>query len=170
MWPNGYRGWVTGPQSYTMTYLNGQRSYTEPFACILIPPPVVQQVEGAINAAVTEVCADLASFDPGGIPVGPALGAVIELGTQWYEHASQNPDGSITLCFADHFAGTQAGGIDLTAWPLPGVDGGAWAGAVSGLMRAIQTANSVLMRAQGMENLAPRLELQPAQTPGSPRK
>jgi hypothetical protein len=59
------------------------------------------------------------------------------------------PTRSVTLLFAQHYAGTKAGGVDVTAWPLPGVDPNVWSPAVNGLMAAIQGL-------RGLADAAPR--------------
>ncbi len=72
-----------------------------------------------------------------GVPVvGPALAGFLELAVSWYSVASVEPDGSLNILMAPHFCGTKAGGVDLTAWPLPGIDPGAWGRVVTGLRRA----------------------------------
>jgi hypothetical protein len=63
----------------------------------------------------------------------------MEVGAHWYSAASLNSDGSLTLQFAYHYCGTKAGGIDLTASPVPGVDPKRWFSVVNNLMRGIKS-------------------------------
>jgi hypothetical protein len=142
MLPAGVSVAVSRPTRYTMTYLNGPRTYTEPFAMITCSREYVATVGTAVSSVIGSLNA---------IPVvGQALSAIAGFGAAWYGHASLNPDGSITLLFAQHYAGTKAGGIDVTAWPLPGVDPNVWGHAVQGLMAAIQGA-------RGFADAAPAL-------------
>lgn len=133
-WTRGVSGRVTGPIKYTMNYFNGPFTYRESFAEITCSAGYVNAMGGGVQAVIAGLNA---------IPyVGPALSAIASFGAHWYGNASRNPDGSITFFFAYHYAGTKAGGIDLTAWPIPGVDASHWQGVVNGLITAIRTLNA----------------------------
>lgn len=145
--PIGVRGWVSAPYTYSMTYLNGVYTYTEPFACLDLNQAYVFAAGAALEAAVGQLCSAVTA-----IPyVGPALAGIIELGFHWYASASLNPDGSLTLLFSYHYCGTKAGGIDLTASPLPGVNGEYWDRLVNSMISGIKGLSS-MYRVQSMSD------------------
>ncbi len=129
----GVQGWISAPTTYTMTYLNGQQTYTEPFTCIVGSPEWVATAGATIADVMGKLDAVLAA-----IPViGPAVAGLVSIGSAWYGYASLNPDGSVTLEFASHYVGTKAGGVDVTAWPVPGVPPNTWFGILNDLRSGI---------------------------------
>lgn len=132
-WIPGVSGKVTAPITYTMQYFDGRRTYQEPFALINCSPAYVASVGGQVAAAIGSLNT---------IPVvGNALSFIIGAGASWYGAASLNADGSVTFMFSYHYCGTKAGGVDLTAWPLPGVAPNTWNATVNALISAINAVN-----------------------------
>jgi hypothetical protein len=135
----GMQMWTTPPVTHTITYITGPRTYTEPFVCMQCPSAWVETVGGSIAGVMAELDSVLSA-----IPVvGSAIAGLVNLSTAWYGYASLNSDGSVTLEFAQHYAGTKAGGVDLTAWPVPGVDPNAWAAVLNALRAAAQEFNRI---------------------------
>lgn len=121
---------ASGPSQYTINYLNGPRTYTERFALIRFEAGYVAAAGGSVAGAIHAAAGALAA-----IPVvGAALGGLLELAASWYGAASVDPDGSVTVLLAYHYCGTRAGGVDLTAWPVPGVPSDRWEGVVNGFL------------------------------------
>ena len=132
--PAGVSAHVSAPTTYQMQYVNGTNSYTEQFVVIQFGPAYVAAAGASLAGAVHSVALSLQA-----VPVlGQALGALVELAAAWYGAQSLESDGSVKLELAYHYAGTKAGGVDLTAWPVPGVDYRLWQGMVNGLINGIQ--------------------------------
>lgn len=128
----GVQLWASQPVTYEVSYIDGTRRYTESFAVLSLSREYVASISASVAALVHQVAGAVAT-----IPVaGPALAGFLELAVAWYSGASIEADGSLNILMAPHFCGTKAGGIDLTAWPVPGVDPGAWGHVVAGLRRA----------------------------------
>jgi hypothetical protein len=124
----------SGLTTYTIQYFNGARTYTERFALIRFEPFYVAAAGGSVAAAINAAAGALAT-----IPVvGEALGGLLELAASWYGGASVDADGSLTVQLAYHYCGTKAGGVDLTAQPVPGVNSNQWAGTVNGFLNFAQ--------------------------------
>jgi hypothetical protein len=162
----GVTGWVSQPTTYTMHYLNGNGTYTERFAVIQCDAHYVAAMGGALAPVLHAVSGALAAIPA----VGNVLAGILQFGAKWYGRASLNPDGSCTFEFAYHYAGTKAGGIDLTAVPIPGVNPNFWNGAVDTLMHGISMLNQMSdVAIAAME--APvefAVEVTPVQVEGNP--
>ncbi len=144
----GVTGTISPPTTYTMHYLNGPFTYTERFAVLNVSPAYVATIGGGIEAVIGGIAAAVAA-----IPfVGPALAGIVEFGFHWYASSALNPDGSATFLFAYHFAGTRAGGIDLTASPLPGVPPAAWNALINTLQQGL--SHGPRLNAPGAPGLA----------------
>jgi hypothetical protein len=129
MAPSGISISVSAPTTYQMQYANGSQTYTETFALVRLDQTYVNALGGAIAAAVNAAAAWLATIPA----VGDAVAGFLELAASYYSAESLNPDGSVTVMLADHYCGTKAGGVDLTAWPVPGVNATQWDGVVRGV-------------------------------------
>jgi hypothetical protein len=130
MFPSGVSVSLSGWTTYQMNYLNGARTYNEVFALVRLEQAYVAAAGGAIGAAVNTVAAWLTAV----VPVfGPAIAGLLELAAGYYSVASLNPDGSVTVMLADHYCGTKAGGLDVTATPYPGMRTDTWEGVVRGV-------------------------------------
>lgn len=143
--PAGVSAHVSAPTSYSIGYINGTNTYKEEFVVIQFGSAYVAAAGASIAGAVHSLALSMQA-----IPLlGQALGGLIELAASWYTAQSLEPDGSVKLQLAYHYAGTKAGGVDLTAWPLPGVDYRLWQGMVNGLINGIRQAGSPVR--QGLE-------------------
>jgi len=143
--PAGVSAYVTAPTSYSMQYVNGKNTYKEEFVVIQFGSAYVAAAGASLAGAVHSLALAMQA-----VPlVGQAVGALVELAAGWYASQSLEPDGSVKLELAYHYAGTKAGGADLTAWPLPGVDYRLWQGMVNGLINGIRGAGRPVR--QGIE-------------------
>jgi len=157
----GVRLSATQPCDYEMSYADGTRRYREPFAILGLSAAYVAAVGGGVAAVVHQAAGAVAA-----IPVaGPALAGFLELAVAWYSAASLEPDGSLNVLVAQHYCGTKAGGMDLTAWPIPGVDPGAWQKVVGGMLYVGSSRMDTMLegfdRLQGLSGSVPRDELTP---------
>lgn len=151
--PAGVSASVSAPTKYSMHYVNGTNSYTEEFVVVQFGSAYVASAGASLAGAVHGLALSMQA-----VPlVGQALGAFVELAAAWYASQSLEPDGSVKLELAYHYAGTKAGGADLTAWPLPGVDYRLWQGMVNGLINGIRHAGAPVR--QGIESPAEPVEL-----------
>lgn len=136
----GVRASVTAPYTYEMTYLDGKRTYRDPFLLLRVSKEIVNDVQSVIDEMINSMCSQLESAPPVyGIPVGQILAFAMKAGNYWYKYASRESDGSIVLQFAQHYVGTKAGGVDITAGfgPIGIVDPNAWQRTLNAAMKAV---------------------------------
>ncbi|GAB3428221.1 hypothetical protein NX773_06080 [Massilia solisilvae] len=163
----GVTVWVSAPLKYDMTYFNGRQTYTEQFLCIKCASGYVQVAQGAIDQVVASVAKSLSSLPPVPVagfpvPVGQLLAEALKFVVGYYENASKEADGSVILELAPHYVGTKAGGLDITAWPFPGVDPATWRSVLS-------SARNALTSVQGTMRLADMNYPQPEAHGNTPR-
>ncbi len=141
--PIGISAWVSAPITYQVKYLDFEtRTYTETFACIQCSKEYVEKAGNTLAKALETLTSQIEK-----IPyVGSVLAAIVDFGALWYAYASLNSDGSVTFQFAYHYCGTKAGGIDLTAVPLPGVKPDTWNGIVNNLTSGIRMISGTKIR------------------------
>jgi hypothetical protein len=130
--PDGVSVSVTGPVTYTMyypIYPISPHTFTESFVYVVLDSSYVSAADDAIDGAVDAVAAWLSTLPT----IGDAAAGFLELAARYYTSDSQNPDGSVTVMLAQHYVGTKAGGMDITAVPLPGVNADSWAAVLNGV-------------------------------------
>jgi len=137
----GFTGYVSKPHKYTMSYLNGDQTYTEKFAVLKIEKKHIKDASETIDTIINGVCAALAT---GGTaiagPLGAALGGVANVAFQWLKGKIFNADGSITLYLAYHYIGTESGlAFDPTFWP-GGMEPIVWRGIVDSVLLALNVS------------------------------
>lgn len=138
--PQGLKLSVTPPHTYTMYYADGPQTYNEHFVKLHANKEWANQVTFAYDAIFVTVSGACAT-----IPfVGPALAFAVQIGANWFKNANLNSDGSLDFYAAYHYIGTNVGGIDVTAWPIPGTPPEAWQFAVNGLMQGVRFASPTL--------------------------
>jgi len=160
-WPIGVSARVTPPVKYTVNYFNGPQAYTEPFVLVTCSKEYVIAAGASLEATLAQVSAAVSTI-PG---VGAAIASIVQLGYHWYAGASLNSDGSVNFQFAYHYCGTKAGGIDLTATPLPGVDPRLWFGIVNGLIRGLKTLTFDAAQNIGIERAEEYMVVAPGKSP-----
>lgn len=155
-WPGGVAGRVFGPATYTMTYLNGTRTYSEIFADVHVPASYLQAAEASIDSALAALAASLSETVIGSIAALLA-GIAVHLAAAMV----LNPDGSLDLRVARHYAGGNVG-IDPTAWPVPGVDANAWGMAADALVAACRAIGRDTVKEGLSVTAAPVIETLPS--------
>jgi len=122
------------PIQYTMQYLDGAVTYKEPFVLMKVGKNSAAAglaAYDAIFAAIAGACYPIPY-------VGPALTFLVEAGAHWFKHVNLDPDGGITFAASYHYVGTLSAGIDLTAWPLPGIPPDTWSFCVNNLIAGVR--------------------------------
>ena len=61
---DGFSGYVSKPYKYTMSYLNGDQTYTEKFAVLKIEKEHIKSTTDTIDAIINSVCAAITVFSP----------------------------------------------------------------------------------------------------------
>lgn len=120
---------AAGNHTYSMVYLNGTFSYTERFTFIRIGSEIVNAVGQTIGTSV----AAAAGAVTGQPAVAQTCRVLLDTGGHWMAKGVLEPDGSLVILLADHYCGTRAFGVDLTATPIPGVASTLWSGLVRGV-------------------------------------
>ncbi len=138
---DGFSGYVSKPYKYTMSYLNGDQTYTEKFAVLKIEKEHIKSTTDTIDAIINSVCAAITA---GGSavagPLGIALGGLASVAFQWLKGRIFNADGSITLYLAYHYIGTESGlAFDPTFWP-GGMEPIVWKGIVDSVLIALEVS------------------------------
>lgn len=168
----GLSGFTSNPVNYTMRYANPlppfyqDIDYRERFAVLNISSGYVNAAGGVIDKIINAAISDVEAAASGGavatsgaaaIPaaaltvLAEVLRALYNWGSSWFKKVVLNSDGSLTIEIAYHYCGVPAGGLDLTAWPLPGVPTATWTQVVNNLMNVTQS----LGREPAPENLPP---------------
>ena len=129
------------PTTYTMTYANGQQTYTEVFALLTASPQYMAAVNAEVQALLLQLSAQAVEVPP---PFGEVIAGLIEIGGNWLWQQQLNPDGGLTLQLAHHYCGTRFAGVDVTAWPWPNIGWQVWNPIVDGLIATARTGDTVL--------------------------
>lgn len=130
--PKGVVMYVVEEQLYEMYYLNGSQIYREPFVVIKFGKEHVDTAKGGLNAALGTIGTALAET-----VIGPAIIAVAGFAANMWVDSNCNEDGSADIYLAKHYAGTRQTGIDVTAFPLPGVPTMLWDSAIEALIQGV---------------------------------
>lgn len=130
--PKGVMMYVAEEQLYEMNYLNGSQIYREPFVVIKFAKEHVDTAKGGLNAALGTLGTALAETG-----IGPAIIAVAGFAANMWIDSNCNEDGSADVYLAKHYAGTRQAGIDVTAYPIPGVPTMLWEGAIEALIHGV---------------------------------
>jgi hypothetical protein len=134
---------VSVPTTYTMHYLNGSFTYTEPFVVTHFPKDVVDRELGPYDTLINGAAAFFANTGSTGAAatfgISAGLAAIIALAIKVIGGLLRNlqldADGGFTYMLAYHYSGNSSWGIDPTATPIPGANPTEWCQNVNNVMQ-----------------------------------
>ncbi|KIX22513.1 hypothetical protein SY27_01345 [Flavobacterium sp. 316] len=138
----GLTGYVSKPFKYTVSYFNGEQTYTEKFVVLTIGKEFTGNTSKGLDVIIDQVSTALGAAvgtATGGL--GLALGPLTNIALHWIKDQIFNADGTITIMLANHYIGTKNGGIDPTFWP-GGLETAHWEGIVNSIMVALNALGS----------------------------